>query len=72
MTNFQRVLAVAWLIVSFGGGFVFEKETLLFKIFLFLATLIPFSLLFSMSVMHEMSKKISELENRIYDLENRR
>jgi hypothetical protein len=72
MTNFQRVLAVAWLIVSFGGGLVFENETLLFKIFLFLATLIPFLLLFSMSAIHEMGKKISELENRICDLENKR
>ena len=72
MTNFQKFLAIAWIVVSFGGGLIFEKETWLFKIFLFLATSIPFLLLFSMSAIHEMGKKISELENRIYDLENRK
>ncbi len=72
MTNFQRLLAVIWLIISFGCGLVFEKETWVFKTLLFLATSIPFLLLFAMSSIHEMGKKISELENRIYDLENKK
>jgi hypothetical protein len=72
MTKFQRFLAIAWLVVAFSCGFIFEKESMLFKILIGLITSIPFLLLFSMSVIHEMGKKISELENRIYDLENRK
>lgn len=72
MTKFQRFLAVGWLVVAFGCGFVFEKESIAFKIFVFVITSTPFLLLFFMSVIHEMGKKVSELENRIFDLENRR
>ncbi len=72
MTKFQRFLAISWLVVAFSCGFIFEKESMLFKILIGLITSIPFLLLFSMSVIHEMGKKISELENRIYDLENRK
>lgn len=72
MTNFQRFLAISWLVIAFGCGFIFEKESMLFKILVGVITSMPFLLLFSMSVIHEMGKKVSELENRILDLENRK
>lgn len=72
MTKFQRFLAIVWLVVAFGCGFVFEKESIAFKLLVFVITSMPFLLLFSMSVIHEISKKVSELENRIFELENRK
>ena len=66
MTNFQRILAIGWLVIAFGCGFIFEKESIVFKICIGILTSMPFLLLFSMSVIHEMGKKVSELENRIH------
>lgn len=72
MTKFQRLLAITWLVVAFSCGFIFEKESMLFKILIGLITSMPFLLLFFMSVLHQMGKKVSELENRIRDLESRK
>lgn len=72
MTKFQRFLAIGWLVLAFGGGVIFEKETFLFKTILFVITAVPFLLLLALSEIHELGKKIKELENRIYILENRK
>ena len=72
MTNFQRFLALTWLAIAFGCGFIFEKESILFKTILAVTTSIPFLLLWALSAIHELGKKVKELENRIYDLENRK
>lgn len=72
MTNFQRILALSWLVIAFGSGMIFEKESFLFKAMLFVITAVPFLLLWALSEIHELGKKIKELENRIYDLENRK
>jgi hypothetical protein len=71
MNKFQGFLGIIFIAACIGIGFIYEDASFSFKAFVFLALLIPFLVLFAVSSFFELKEKVVELENRVFDLENK-
>lgn len=71
MNRFQGFLGFVFIAACIGIGFIFQDDPFSFKVFVFLALLIPFWAAFSISSFYNLKEKVAELEARVFDLENK-
>jgi len=65
-------ITIGVLIICIVLGFIFQDEPFMFKAIVFISIAAPILYALLLMVLQEHENKIKSLENRIYDLENRK